>query len=689
MKTLSLLLTMSCLAACDDGGAESPDEDQGTGAVPATDAGDATGADSAQPDAGPVADAARPPLEENLGVEETEGPPECDNLMDSHCLMPFPSDRFRVQDEGRWTLNFEGGALPVDSRGEHIADDALTGADGWGVATPVVLYWPGATVEGAVPVFRPDLSLEPDARTVILDSETGERVAHWVEADFLTAEAEHPNIVLRIAEPLAHSRRYIVAVRGLVDEAGAVLEAPAGFRALRDEAASLAVGVHARRARFEAEVFAPLSAHGVERGELQIAWDFTTGSVEDATGTLVAMRDHLLEVIGEDGPEYTWTEVVEVEDPYIAVIARGVVHVPSFLLPPVPIELERLRRDAEGRPVTEGTMDLPFTLQIPRSVLEGDTPGGVMQYGHGFLGRMDEANNGWLREMASRYQFLILASDMYGMAQEDAIYWGANLRADPAAMIHVHEKALQGILNQVAQVRMMKGRMLQEESPLLTRADGAPLYDPERVWYYGNSQGGTIGTIVMSVSTDLERGGLGVPGCCFPFLLHRSTVFGNFISLLRGVVPDLNDLGITLAILGGTGFRAIDSINYAPFVTDSPLPGTPPHRVLFHVAKEDAQVHNEASYMLARAAGVPNMVPAIRPVWGMAEQAYPYEGSAQVEYDFGMPDNPNPLLPPADEFDTHGSLRRQPEGQDQLMHFLEMGELINPCQGPCAFPDRP
>jgi hypothetical protein len=193
----------------------------------------------------------------------------------------------------------------------------------------------------------------------------------------------------------------------------------------------------------------------------------------------------------------------------------------------------------------------------------------------------------------------------------------------------------------------------------------------------------------MAVTPEVTRGVLGVPGCCYPVLVHRSTVFINFVALLEQAMPDPTDLGIMLGLFGGTGMRYIDPVNYAPAIVHEPFPDTPAHEVLLHVAKEDAQVHNEVSYILGRAIDVPLITPPLRPVWGFEEAPYPHEGSGMVEFDFSVPDNPDPLLPPLDEHDTHGSLRKQIEGQDQMMQFLKTGVINDTCGGPCVFPERP
>ena len=106
--------------------------------------------------------------------------------------------------------------------------------------------------------------------------------------------------------------------------------------------------------------------------------------------------------------------------------------------------------------------------------------------------------------------------------------------------------------------------------------------------------------------------------------------------------------------------------------------------MLLHVAKEDAQVVNDASFILARTYGAPLLSPTPRPVWGLTEVPYPHEGpAAVVEMDFGHPDNPDPTAPPPSEHDTHRDLREHRVGQDQVWRFLSTGVVESVCDGAC------
>ena len=303
----------------------------------------------------------------------------------------------------------------------------------------------------------------------------------------------------------------------------------------------------------------------------------------------------------------------------------------------------------------------------------------MLQYGHGLLGRKAEAHNSYLREMANRYNFIIVATDMQGMNTDDGIIWAIKLGRDISDLPDLQDKIHQGINNHLAIMRMVKGRLWEDAA---FQVNGKSIIDTKRLYYYGNSQGGTMGNIMMSLQKDVTRGVLGVPGGAFAFLLNRSIDFKPFSDVIKGVYPDTLDF---IAIFGimQMGFNLIEPVNYLPKMTENRFPNTPKHHVLLHVAKEDAQVQNDVSFFMGRVLGAKLMTPAVRDVWGLDKIPYPYKGNALVEFDFKKPDNPKATFPPPKKHDTHSHLRKDKIGQEQLWHFLETGEVKNFCDGAC------
>lgn len=669
MRIVHVLLSVLLLAACDESTMPAPGEDAG-----------ATGT-----------------LEDNFGVTETRGAEGCDNLL-ADCLWPFPSDAYA---DGT-TLNLPSPLLPP--RRATFEPDAIERMRGFGAATPIVFQLPGAVIPDGVEPLVSAPSVDPGYPTVVLDAATGERIPHWVETDYLTPDVDPPLFVIRPAIPLPRGTTIVVGVVGMATPDGEVADAPEAFAALRDETVSEWIGVHDRRGHFDDVVFPALEAAGISRAAVQLAWSFPVQSDEDATDDLVAVRDAIFDALPSNGPEYTIDEVFVCDGggddpaechPSIRVIVDGTVSVPSVVEAPDALGIRTVRRDASGAPVVDGVEEWPFRFQLPHSAFDGDAPVPVMQYGHGFLGRRAEANNGWLREMADRLGFAILACDMQGMSEDITSVWTDVLSREGGRFPDLQELAWQGVVNQLVQQRFVKTTFSMDDEPALRRADGQLAWDPTTVWYYGNSQGGSVGTVVMALTLDVQRGVLGVPGSGYPFLLHRSVDFTPFVSLLGLSYREPEAMAVFLTTLG-TGFDPFDPLTFAPHLVGDPLPGTPDHEVLFHVAKEDREVHNEASFISARAAGATLMTPAVRPVFGLSETPYPASpGAAVVEVDFGIPDDPTPLDPPdgdpsqPDEGNTHGWLRRHIESQDLMVHFLRTGELIDACPAPCTHDGEP
>jgi len=609
---------------------------------------------------------------ENELIEDNEtlGDSFCENLDDSSCFLPFPSDVYLNEVDGVRSVQIPAEALPTTNQGDPIdITTSFARVDGFGAASPVVFRLNDAVLD-TVP-FDAASSLDADYPTVLLRADTGERLAHWVEHDYLSTDANPPYLVIRPIAPLPRGTRIIVGVHGVKDSAGSVIAPSEGFQPLRDATSSTWVGVGERRAHYEANIFPALESAGVERAALQLAWDFTVATEENATTPLVELRDAMFELIPE-GPDFEVVSIVPDPHPSIAYTTTAIAKIPSFLLPPEETGLRRLRRDADGELQAEGFEEIEFTFQVPHSVAGGmNAP--VMQYGHGFLGSKGEANNSWLRDMADHFGFAVIACDMQGMNDNDLSTWMNLIGNGGGQLADASEQAFQGVVNQLVLQRLVSSGGL-DDSDMLSG----------EVWYYGNSQGGSVGTVVTALSQDIERSVLGVPGSGYPFLLHRSVVFSGYAGVISLVFGTSEANAWFLSLLG-TGWDAFDPLTFAPHFGGT-LPNTPAKQVLLHVAKEDAQVMNEASFILGRASGAKLLTPAVRPVFGLDEAPYPYTGDVSlVEVDFSIPDDPTPLTPPAADTDTHGWLRRWFPAQEQMVHFLATGEVIDVCEGqPCV-----
>jgi hypothetical protein len=140
---------------------------------------------------------------------------------------------------------------------------------------------------------------------------------------------------------------------------------------------------------------------------------------------------------------------------------------------------------------------------------------------------------------------------------------------------------------------------------------------------------------------------------------------------------------------------------YAANMTSNPLPGTPEHTVLMHVAYGDFQVSQYAAAVEARTIGARSYQPALDlPARSQDEnlffkvpaiEQFPFDGSGIVIWDSGPGFNDPPPLtntaPEEPQFgeDPHSQPRSTVAAREQKSEFLKPdGAIVDVCNGaPC------
>lgn len=622
---------------------------------------------------------------------------DCEPLVPEHCALPWPSDYFTTPDPSTPTglrLNVGPTTLPkalVRNRA-HIDPAPLATRDGWSVNASLLAYLPGASTTGFPTPLTIERSLEDASPTVVINAETGERVPHFSELDVSMADASAPQaLIIRPVVALDHATRYIVAIRGVVNESGGVIRPAPVFEALRDGTEHDHPYVESRRAHFEA-MFATLSEHGVARDDLQLAWDFTTASLENDTGWMLAVRDAALAAAGEDGPEFRIEKIEDFTPEQNANIARrvhAVMTVPLFLTSAEPGSFINLGPD--GTPVQNGTADFPIVVNIPRSASPSNKVKPI-QYGHGLLGSRDQANAGWLAEFGNANGFMPFGVDWVGMAAPDtAQIILAITQARLQDFRTVPERLVQGVVNSLLAMRLMLGAFGEHPDLMMENESGEleSIIDTSEGFYTGDSQGGIFGATYMAISTDVTRGILGVPGAPYNLLLNRSVDFDLYLNFMRMSIADGVDIQIVLNFMQQLWDRA-DPGSYVRHIMNDPLPGTPSHQVILQAAIGDHQVTTLGAHLMAREIGAVTIAPQTRPIWGIEEvtstldmpEEERHTGSALVEFDFGI-EEPLENIPVRQGEDPHGKVRKNPRALEQTLHFFRTGEIIHTCDGPC------
>ena len=625
----------------------------------------------------------------------------CDFLDTGDCLFPFPSDYLTKSDPTTDTgrrVHFAVATMPKNVLLVPVTPTDYNLNDGFSPGSTILLQIPGVdlTQTGAAPITDVERSLDPGAPVVLVNASTLAHHLMWVEQDSNAIPATQATII-HPAINLDEETRYIVALRQIKNAGGAVIPPSATFLAYRDNTPTGDPVIEARRAHME-ELFTTLAAAGVPRNDLYLAWDFTVASMRNISERLLFVRNDGFARLGANAPAFTVDTIEDELDANIFRRVTGTFQVERYVdnvIPPA-----RFALDANGLPVHQATTQpASFICNIPRAALASAAatavPARASIYGHGLLGSNDEVSGGNVKAMANEHNFVFCATKWIGMSEDD-VGNAISILQDFSKFPTLTDRLQQAMLNQLFLARLMIHPNGFVASTAFQDMGGAPVIDTGAVFYDGNSQGGIFGGTVMSISQDIIRGVLGVPGMNYSLLLTRSTDFALYSSILNPSYPNQLQRPLVLALAQMLWDRS-DPSGYAHHMTSDPLPGTPQHQVLLHVAFGDHQVSNVATEVEARTIGAAIHVPAINggrhtdvnPYFGIpAIPSYPFNGSALIIWDSGAVPPPITNTAPSMGADPHSHPRNSAVARQQKSDFLQIGGMVfDVCAGlPCTIP---
>jgi len=629
----------------------------------------------------------------------------CDPLDTRSCLLPFPSNYYTQQDPSADTghrVSLPVGSLPANATGTPLNLFEWNRNDGFSPNTPLLAHLPGLDPEASkLPTWTNiGESITGTSPVVLLDADSGQRVPLWAELDAHAALDEDRLLTIRPAISLPEGHTFIVALRGLVDQAGAPIVASPTFRIYRDNLTTGIEPIEYRRGEMN-EMFDTLTAQGIDRAELTLAWSFTVASTRNISERMLHIRDDALTLLGEVAPVYTITAVTPNSDDNIALQIEGTYTVPNYLTGDggPGNSFNYASEDVDALPVINvfaPTLQAPFVCNISVATMNGTEPGHLVQYGHGLLGDHKEINAGNVRAMSNEHNVVHCATKWAGMSEDDVGNAIATL-GEFSTFDTMADRLQQGVLNQIFLGRLMTRAGGFGADPNFKRADGSSLIDTEHLDYDGNSQGGIMGLMLAAVSPDIERAVLGVPGMNYSLLLPRSVDFDTYETIFKPAYP--NDLDRVM-ILGVTQmlWDRGEGAGYAQHLTADPYPGTRAKTVLLDVAFGDHQVTELSALVEARTIGATIHRPLAgegrwqetEEGWGLLPTVYPSTGSAIIIWDSGMAPIPFENLAPRAGDDSHEDPRRDPTVRKQKAAFLFDDTLIDVCNGkPCLAEHNP
>ncbi|MEE9606881.1 MAG: hypothetical protein V3U03_04020 [Myxococcota bacterium] len=689
---------------------------------------------------------------------DLENPDECEILNNVECLLPFPSSRF-LEDVGDasetgWELEIPAVGMPV-LIGPPLSPEPLNGFDGFSPTVQILMHFPsGVDLEGsgaprllearccgqrdATPYRRvrtiDDTSLRRESPTALLDVDTGQLIAHFLELDARAdGQSERRVLFLRPAESLVPGHRYIVAARRLLDPDGLPVPPEPVFEALRDGTPSTIDALEARREPFE-EIFWQLQRAGIKRRDLVLAFDFVVRSDHQLTSQMLSLRDQALHfmdtrffIAGLDDefnndPANFHPHCAEQGEPIWRHV-RGSFRSPYFLDGPIGDGLggvflgaPRVQLDASGEPELAGATFVKFDILIPCSALDEDVVHRPLLLGHGLLGEGADIVNAikGLAEQADqnglgRFDYIAGATDYRGLSRPDFEWIGAQVLGGFLGPNHrlnnfpsFVDRLKQGMVNTLTLAHAMKRGWFNFLEPFQRVpgdvSSGVFPGPDEEEYYYGASLGGIMGLWLGALTPDIERMGIDIGAINFSLLLQRSTQFSLFEDALANVgLDDPMDAALGLGLLHEMWVTS-EPAGYARHVTglvEPPLPGATPKKLLMTVAWLDKQVSNQASEIAARTLGIPNFEGSlVRKLLGIrdvkANRGTGGPDSAYLVYDTGAFDVFDPrfddVIPPLANVipspvcDPHGERPTIPASLQQLLAFLQPdGKLENAC----------
>jgi hypothetical protein len=113
----------------------------------------------------------------------------------------------------------------------------------------------------------------------------------------------------------------------------------------------------------------------------------------------------------------------------------------------------------------------------------------------------------------------------------------------------VPDRLHQGMLNALVLMKLMTQSSFTRDPAVTYGGASVISTDPADRHYTGNSQGGIMGAVYLSASTDVTRAVIGVGGGPYALLLPRSTDFAQLFDVLRLRYPRSVDRMSAIALI--------------------------------------------------------------------------------------------------------------------------------------------
>lgn len=607
---------------------------------------------------------------------------DCDPLVPEHCILPYPSTYHLIADNTTKTgfrVNLKYHTLPKVKNGGHINPTYLNELDGFSTIGNLLIYLDDPDEKYFISPRNIENSIQKDSNSFIIDTETLERIPHFIELDH-SEDIDKKLTIIQPAVPLNYSRRYIVGVRNIKNTKGEFIKPSEAFNVLLQPNKPSNNKKLAERWTYYNDMIFPILEYAeiTNKSEFQLVWDFYTISKESSLSSAEEMRDLTLDFLTKFTPDFKIAYYQEEKCTNETLIGRTYfvdIDFPLYLEDTSKLSI--IPRDNKGKKLkikNTGFKRHNILIRIPCSLILDPQPATqIVQYGHGLFNTRGEVRANFLNKLANENKWILVASDWNGMSRYDLFDIANILLNELSDFIKIPESTIQGWANMAGTIKFMVNTLSKDKNFII---NNVPVMNTTKYSFYGISQGAVIGGGYLTYSKDIHRGVLNVPGSPFTLLLSRSVSFPIFKSILSLNFYNWPDTRIALSLTQqmwdqgeSAGWLSYDSSNNK--------------EILLQAAIGDALVSSYAAEIMARSYNAKLIDGSFRPVFGV-ENTGTSEGIGYVEFYYNNTNKEEIRnIPPTGGKDPHMYLRAEPEIMKQTSLFLNTGQIKNFCKGKC------
>tara|TARA_B100000530_G_scaffold83730_1_gene50916 strand:- start:19533 stop:21545 length:2013 start_codon:yes stop_codon:yes gene_type:complete len=615
------------------------------------------------------------PEEQLVMIPHSDG---CDNINPIHCMLPFPSDAFLVDDETKVTgkrINYLPASLPGSGSKSTIEIPLINQMDGFSTSTQIMTAFSSTPELFNISNQNNILpSINIGHQTLLVNLENGDLVEHWVELDARAEDGEAVILHIRTVKHLNFNTEYGVLVHGLMDISGQLIQPSEALNAIINEDTTDSIDIENRRNDINNLIDYFVLEKDVIKSEIQAIWSFTTNSADSALGPIIQMRDDALDRIG-GGIGCTIDSVDDNygEDNLTLRRITGTFTTPQYTLSEYTPTL--INRDENRMPVFVENREVPFIMTIPNIKNEtNDIP--ITIWGHGFLGLADGGPRGW----AYTYQTAMLTTDITGFSNVDYDPISFAL-LDPNYFSHHSASLEQGMINHV-----VMARTFSDACSNLTEfyEDDLKIINTDEIHWGGYSLGGIVGIPVMSLSPDINRGALFAGGGPYTLIAERSgAVQGLYYAFSLDIsYENQMDRAVIMSAVIQQLWDVVDPDAYSAYLNGG-YSGLYENQYVSLNSMGDQVVPILSADRMIRSSGAVIMESSVyhpleTSIWTEGDNS----ASIAVYFDGNFTAPEENIFGPGN--DAHGYLWYPSEPAEIAFRFILDGEIYDACEGDCS-----